>query len=214
VLHRCAVGRIADHQLIALAVSNLLTLGIVDTQVGVNLLKGGVDVLHTHQHLLAALVEDVFLLAEQVFDVMGIQCKLRYLYTQPVEAFAGQLHQLGHQEGSLLGSCAVLSADGFIQLFVTCIAHLRIIVTACIGKQLCNILAAFGTEVKRFKQSMSVLTDLSLHCSQLCCQFLCLGKVLIPCLLIGIDVLEVPCKAVFFHVGCLLDRTKISLSHH
>lgn len=154
------------------------------------------DVLHLRQHLLAALVQHVLLLGEQVVDLVGVEGKVRDLAAQRVEAFAGKAHQLRHQKGGALGGGAVFAEDGLIELFVVGVCHLGVVVAVGVGEQLCKELAAPGVQVQGFQQGMAVLADAALHGAELIYQLAGSGEVLFPLLLGGVDILQIP---IFVH---------------
>ena len=142
--HRRAVGRVVDGEGVALPVGELLIAGVVDDEVAVDFIEGGVDVQHLRQHLLAALIQHMLLLGEQVVDLVGVEGKVGDLSAQRIEAFAGEAHQLRHQKGGALGGGAVLAEDGLIELFVAGVCHLGVVVAVGVGEQLCKAFAAPG----------------------------------------------------------------------
>ena len=102
------------------------------------------DVQHLRQHLLAALIQHMLLLGEQVVDLVGVEGKVGDLSAQRIEAFAGETHQLRHQKGGALGGGAVLAEDGLIELFVAGVCHLGVVVAVGVGEEFGKAFAAPG----------------------------------------------------------------------
>ena len=94
--------------------------------------------------VVAALIQHMLFLGEQVVDLVGVEGKVGDLSAQRIEAFAGEAHQLRHQKGGALGGGAVLAEDDLIELFVAGVCHLGVVVAVGVGEEFGKAFAAAG----------------------------------------------------------------------